>query len=154
MSQPEWKRRLSGAEYIYQTYLLNVRLGEIMANKPQKYKQNYTDEIIKTALSALKHTQTADEIFLSRNSTAKEYEIRAANLIAARGEVSHVATASFIFLEIVRKHDYASEGKEKEFQKLYDQEMEIGEKCEKCHKLISGLISSDREIYKKYIMPK
>ncbi len=53
MSVPVWKRKLSSAEYVYQTYQLNIRLGEILINKPQKYKANYADEIIQTALSAL-----------------------------------------------------------------------------------------------------
>ena len=53
MSVQTWKRKLSNAEYIYQVYQLNIRLGEILVNKPQKYKTNYTDEIVKTALGAL-----------------------------------------------------------------------------------------------------
>lgn len=62
MSVPVWKRKLSSAEYVYQIYQLNIRLGEILVNKPQKYKANYTDNIIQTSLSALKHVQIADSI--------------------------------------------------------------------------------------------
>ena len=105
MSVPTWKRKLSGAEYVYQLYQLNIRLGEILVNKPQKYKQNYTDEIIQTALSALKHAQTADSIFLGKYSREKDFLIRREQLLLAKGEVQHVATACFIFLEIVRRHD-------------------------------------------------
>ena len=57
MSVPTWKRKLSEAEFVYQVYQLNIRLGEILENKPQKYKANYTDEIVKTALSALENVQ-------------------------------------------------------------------------------------------------
>lgn len=157
MSVPVWKRKLSSAEYVYQTYQLNIRLGEILINKPQKYKANYADEIIQTALSALKHVQIADSIYLSKYSKESDYYMRRKNLQLAKGEVQHVATASFIYLEIVRHHDYASEGVVKmveRYAKLYDQELEIGRMCESCHNLISGVIKSDTELFNKYIKPR
>lgn len=143
MSVPVWKRNLSKAEYIYQTYRMNIRLGEILANKPKKYQKNYSDELIKTALSALKHLQVADSIFLTKQSTKKECEIREENLLLAKAEIAHVATVAYIFLEIVRTHDAASEG---EYGKIYDQELEIGDMCEKCYNLIDGVIKSDKYI--------
>lgn len=150
MSVPVWKRKLSGAEYIYQVYQLNIRLGEILANKPKKYRNNYTDEIINTALSALKHLQVVDDIFLTKWSTKQDYEIRHENLHIARGEINHVATACYVFLEIVRMHDQASD----KYAKIYDEEIEIGGMCEDCFQLITGIINSDKETYKKYIDPK
>ena len=154
MSVPTWKRKLSNAEYIYQIYLLNIRLGEIFVNKPKKYKDNYSDAIIKTALSALNHAQIADSICLSKYSRPDEFGVREKNLILARGEVASIATESYIFLEIVRKHDYASQNDERLYCKLYDQEMEIGGMCETCYNLVSGVMKSDKEIYKKYIKPE
>lgn len=150
MSVPVWMRKLSSAQFIYEVYTLNIRLGEIMANKPQKYKPNYIDDIIKTALSCLKHLQIADSIYLTKYSTAEDYFIRRENFLTARGELEHIATASYIFLEIVRKHDHASEQK----KKIADQELEIGEITEKAYKLIGGVLTSDKEIYKTYIRPK
>ena len=155
MSQvPTWKRTLSGAEYVYQTYQLNKELGRILANKPQKYKQNYTDEIIRTGLSALKHLVIADGIYMSKYTMAKDYLIRRELLQKARGEIADVAVACYVFLEIVRSHDFASEGEHREdIAKLYDQEMKIGEMCETCHRLIGGVMKSDTEIFRKYIRP-
>ena len=152
MSVPVWKRKLSSTEYVYQIYRLAIRLSEILVNKPQKYKTNYTDNIIQTSLSALKHAQTADSIYLSRYSESKDYLLRRECLLLARGEIQHIATACYIFLEIVRKHDYASEGTDKA-DKIYSQELEIGEMCENCHNLLGGVIRSDNDIYKKYIKP-
>lgn len=157
MSVPVWKRKLSSAEYVYQTYQLNIRLGEILINKPQKYKANYADEIIQTALSALKHVQIADSIYLSQYAKKEDYFLRRENLLIAKGEIQHVATACYIFLKIVRKHDYASEGVVKmvdRYMKLYDQELEIGGKCEDCHNLIVGVLKSDNTLYNKYIKPR
>lgn len=157
MSVPTWKRKPSSAEFIYQVYQLNIRLGEILANKPQKYKQNYTDHIVKTALEALEHLQIVDSIYLSKYSGEQEYRIRREHLLKARGQIEHLSTAAYILLEIIRKHDYASEGPQKSdrlYAKLYDQEMEIGDRCEQCYKLISGIIKSDMETYKKYIRPQ
>ena len=154
MSVPLWKRKLSSAEFLYRTYQLNIRLGQILANKPKKYKQNYADEIIKTALSALKHLQIADSIYFTKYSSKQDYELRHQYFTLAKGEVAHIATACYVFLEIVRKNDYASEGKAAEYAKLYDQELEIGALCEECYELIGGVIRSDKELYKKYIAPK
>lgn len=154
MSVPLWKRKLSSADFLYKPYYLNIRLGQILANKPKKYKTNYTDHIIKTALSALQHLQTADSIYLSKYTTLQEYEIRHEALLLARGEIENVATACYVFLEIVRKNDFASDKQIDEFVKIYDQELEIGGLCEDCYNLISGLIKSDRELYRTYIAPK
>lgn len=154
MSVPTWKRKLSSAEFIYQTYRLNLRLGEILINKPKKYKANYTDHIIKTALSALNHLQIADSIFLSKYSSELDFKIRRENLLLARGEIEGIATDCYIFLEIVRKHDYASQKVDDEkSSKIFDQELEIGEMCESCYNLIKGVITHDNEIYKSYIKP-
>lgn len=156
VSVPVWKRKLSSAEYVYQIYQLNIRLGEILINKPQKYKANYADNIIQTSLSALKHVQIADSIYLSKYAKPEDYFLRRENLLLAKGEIQHIATACYIFLEIVRKHDYASEGVIKmvdRYAKIYEQELEIGEKCEKCHNLIVGVLKSDNELFKKYIKP-
>lgn len=37
MAVPIWKRKVSSAQFIYEVYTLNIRLGEILMNKPQKY---------------------------------------------------------------------------------------------------------------------
>ena len=73
MAVPVWKRKLSSAQFIYEVYTLNIRLGEILENKPQKYKANYADDIIKTALEALEHLQIADSIYQSWRGYAKQY---------------------------------------------------------------------------------
>ena len=156
MSVQTWKRKLSNAEYIYQVYQLNVRLGEILVNKPQKYKTNYTDEIVQTALGALEDLQAADSIYLSKYALEQDFLLRRRHLLEARGKIEHVATACFIYLEIVRKHDYASQKDRDDrlYAKLYEQELEIGERCETCYKLVSGVIKSDMELYRQYIRPK
>lgn len=155
MSVPTWKRKLSSAEFVYQTFQLCIRIGEIMVNKPQKYKVNYTDDIVKTSLEALKHLQIADSIFMSKYTKEEDYLLRRKHLLLGKGLVEHVATSSYVFLELVRKHDFASEGENnKYYSKLYDQEIEIGDRCENCHKLISGVIKSDSELYNKYIKNK
>ena len=80
MSVPTWKRKPSSAEFIYQVYQLNIRLGEILANKPQKYKQNYTDHVVKTAMDALKHLQIADSIYLSNRIRTRAEECQAGRI--------------------------------------------------------------------------
>lgn len=154
MSVPTWRRVLSGSEYVYQTFLLNKELGRIFANKPKKYKQNYADEIIRTALDALKNVTVASSVFVSKSCRERDYLFRRERLQTARGEIVFVAIASYVFLEIVRTHDYASEGERQEdIAKLYDQELRIGEMTDLCYKLISGVMKSDTESYRKNIRP-
>lgn len=116
-----------------------------MANKPRKYKTNNIDRILNTAFDALKHCQTANSIFFQQNSSEQDYFTRRKFLQTARGEIQNVATISYIFIETVRRHDSESG------EKLYKQEMEIGDYCENINRLIEGVIKSDTEIYKKYI---
>ena len=59
MSVPTWERNESKTEYLNMLYELNVNLGKIIMNKPKKYRENYGDHIIKTALESLKYAQTA-----------------------------------------------------------------------------------------------
>ena len=175
MSVPVWKRKASSAQFIYEVYTLNIRLAQIVANKPQKYRANYGDEIIKSALSCLGHLQIADSIYLSKYSSEEDYKLRRSELLKARGLLTHISTASYIFLELVKRHDRASEGKPKKAQteytpeqlseaeerrkkqeyeykkKLSDQELEIGESCEKAYRLISALLEADKKIFKTYI---
>lgn len=146
MSVPVWKRKLSSAEYVYQIYKLNIRLGEILMNKPQKYKTNYTDEIIQVALSALKHVQIADSIYVSKNMKESDFLVRRNNLLLARGEVQHLATSCYIYLEIIRIHHFGSQ-KMTESAKIYDQELEVGEMCENCYNLIKGILDHDKTVY-------
>lgn len=47
MSVPSWKRSASKSEYIRLLYDLNVRIGQIVANKPKKYRGSYGDMLIK-----------------------------------------------------------------------------------------------------------
>lgn len=152
MSVPVWKRKLSSTEYVYQIYMMTIRLSEILVNKPQKYKTNYTDSIIQASLAALDYAQTADSIYLSKYSQEQDYLLRRKCLQLAKGKVQHIATACYVFLEIVRRHDYASEGPEKA-DKILRQELEIGGMCEKCHALLVGVMKSDNDIYRKYIKP-
>ena len=145
MSVPTWKRKLSNTEFLFQTYNLCIRLNEIMANKPKKYKTNNIDRILNTAFDALKHCQMANSIYFQQNSPEQDYWTRRRLLQMARGEIQNVSTILYIFIETVRKHDSESG------DKLYKQEMEIGDVCDRVNRLIEGVIKSDTEIYKKYI---
>ena len=135
--------------------MLNRRLGEILINKPKKYKQNYTDRIIQTGLRAYEDVQKADSIYLSKYSYEQDFFKRRDHLQEARGAVQSVASECGLFLDLVRHHDYAAQGGAaddgRNYAKLYDQALEIGGMCEKCYELISGVLKADNELYKKAI---
>ena len=155
MSVPVPKRNLSEAEYLFQTKELNRRIGEIMTNKPKKYKTNYADKIINAGLDALGNLQIVDSVYFDQHSSEEEYRIRREALLKAKGYLAHVSTASDIFLEIVKHHDYASEEKNKhESVRIAKQQLEIGGRCQECINLIDGVLKYDKGIYKKYIKPR
>lgn len=138
MSVPAWKRGTSQTDFLRYLMELNIRLGKIVGNKPKKYKQNYGDHLIKTALSALKHAEVANSIYISSSISPEDFAIRRGNFETARGEVDHLATAAYIFLEICK------ESHETSIQKVMKEEEYIGSMCEDISKSLSGVLKSDK----------
>lgn len=148
MSVPVWERGLSKTDFVYQPYQLVIRLVEITANKPKKYRGNFSDQILKTAMEALKYLQVANEIFLTENSPEEDFIMRRRYLQAGEGFIKNLSTIFYIYIETVRKHDSEND------DRLHKQELEIGDTCNEIIKRIEGLKRSDRELYKKYIKGK
>lgn len=146
MSVPTWQRSLSNAQFLYQIFDLNTLIGKIMENKPKKYKNSYSDFVIKTALEAFKEARIAnDEPFAREEITERSYLFRREHFQIAISLIKTVSTVSHIFLEIIR------ESNQYESTKLYKQETQIGDKCGECIALLNGVMDSDKERYKSSI---
>ena len=143
MSVPSWKRSISKTEYIRSLFELNIRIGEIVANSPKKYRANYGDFLVKNALEALKYAQIANSIFVSPSMTEADYNLRRRLLQQARGIVENISTVGYIFLEQTRKHDSA------ESEKIYRREEYLGATCGEISKKISAVMKSDCAVYQK-----
>ena len=143
MSVPSWKRSESKSEYIRLLYDLNVRIGQIVANKPKKYRTSYGDMLVRSSLDALKHAQIANSIFMTASTGREDYLLRRQHLLLARGTVENIATIGQIFLEICRKADKESAAK------IYREEACIGETCGTLQKKISGVLKSDAALMKR-----
>lgn len=143
MSVPSWKRSVSKTEFIRLLFDLNIRIGEMVANSPKKYRGSYGDMLIKSALEALKYAQTANSIFVSSSMTEADYNLRRGLLQQARGTVENISTAGYIFLEQIRKHD------SEESEKIYRREEYLGRTCGEISKKIAAVMKSDRMVYKK-----
>ncbi len=143
MSVPSWKRSISKTEYIRLLFDLNMRISEMVANSPKKYRGSYGDMLIKSALEALKYAQTANSIFVSPSMTEADYNLRRGLLQKARGTVENISTVGYIFLEQIRKHD----GEESD--KLYRREEYLGTTCGEISRKIAAVMKSDRVSYKK-----
>lgn len=102
MSVPKWKRTTSKTGFIKYLMDLNIRLGKIVGNKPKKYKQNYGDHLIKIGLSALEHAEIGNSIYMTADTPEADYLMRRKCFAAARGEINHLSTAAYIFLEICK----------------------------------------------------
>lgn len=139
MSVPQWKRDLSKADYMYQTYQLNIRIGEIVANGPKKYARSYGNHLIETALKALEEAQIANSIFVSKATKPDDYEIRRKALKMQLAYIHHIGTVFYIYKEQIKKCD----GQDP--VKLKNENEEIGERCAFTASLIKGIQDSDRK---------
>ena len=141
MSVPTWMRSESKTRFLYRLYKLNIRIGEIVANHPTKYRANYGDRLITTALDALTHAQIGNSIFMHIATPEIDYQTRRKHLREAKGYTEALATTAYIYLELTAKAD----GVKKE--KIQKQEEEIGLECAEISKMIKGVLDSDRRIY-------
>lgn len=145
MSVPTWRRSLSKTEYLYQTFQLSIRIGQIVANLPKKYSDSYGNYLIRTSLEALKYGQTANDIPI--NADEDNFKERRALLRKMHGCINNISTVAYLYLETARKQDNLSRDK---YEKMYDWENEIGEKCYDINKMIRGVAKYDRESFKKH----
>ena len=141
MSVPTWLRTISKTKYLWRLYRLNVRIGEIVANHPTKYRATYGDKLINHALDALALAQTANGIYMHVATPESDYKLRRAHLREAKGHVEALATTAYIFLELTAKADGVKA------EKILKQEEEIGLECAEIAKMISGVMDSDRKIH-------
>lgn len=139
MSVPKYRQNLSSTEYTWRVYKLAVRIGEIIANKPKKYKGTYSDKMIRLSLDALSAVTQANEIFVK---TRLDYEVRRSHLLKARGDLWSLLTISDIFLEQCKKSPNADK------EKLTRDQDEIGDAIDEATKLVNGVIESDNRRYK------
>ena len=148
-------RSLSKSEYVFEVYNLTKRLPKIMATKPKKYQQSHVSKIYLAADEALDAVLYADTIHMDKYAKEQDYLMRRKALQKARGKIRFVAVKSFAFLDMVRSTDYGADSDQlPEIGKLYDQMIEIGDRCLKAYNLIKGVIRSDTETYNKYIRPQ
>lgn len=141
MSVPTWRRSESKAKFLHRLYRLNIRIGEIVANHPKKYRANYGDALITNALNALTHAEIANGIFMHVRTSESDYQLRRRHLREAKGYTEAVATVAYIYLELTAKTDGVKE------EKILKQEEEIGLECAEIVKMIKGVLNSDRAIH-------
>jgi hypothetical protein len=142
MAVPSFARQLSKTQYLYETFKLNIRLGQIVMSKPKKYRENYGDRIINNALDALKFCQAANGIFMSEKTSEADYLKRRNYLLNALALIDNVSTVSDIFLTL----NFNLDGAKKE--QIERQEEYIGSTCRHIHILIRGVLDSDSKIFK------
>ena len=138
MSVIKSDRKDSRAEYVEQTRKLVIEISRIVANKPKKYKENFGDHLIKTSLEALELVQTANTIYLRKETPQQDRDFRRTCLIKAKAKIQHVSTVNYIFLELCRNQD-GIKG-----EKIAKGEAKIGKMCGEIVSLINGVIKSDK----------
>lgn len=140
MSVNSWERRLSKVEFVWQTYLYNERLAQMLHSKiPNKYRHDYVDRIISTGLEALRLLVDANEINLNQKTTTQlEYETREENLAKAKSLIDHNSTVFFVLYRNLKTTGSI------ELDKFYKNCECVAEKTNKIIKLIEGTERSDK----------
>ena len=138
----------SKTNYVYQTYQLAIRVGKLVANKPKKYRMNYGDHIIELSLRAWEHTQEANNIYMTKDTSITDYKLRRKYLLMARGEIKHLSSAVSLFLDLTLG-ETASDSKSMNAEKTMQTKAEIGGKCSEIIKMINGVINHDRLLVDK-----
>lgn len=142
MSVPVFKRKESKTEYLNSIYDLNVKVGEIVANGPKKYINTYGTYLIHTSAEAMKYAQTANKIFMNKNTSKEDYLLRREMLIRAKGDVENISTIANIYLDVSLK----SKLKKSE---IYKRQEDIGLRCYRTIEQINGVMRYDSKVMSK-----
>lgn len=121
---------------------MNVRIGQIIANKPKKYRDNYGDRIIQMGLDALKFARAANTIFMDENTTEEEFKKRRNYLRNVLICIDSLSSTADIFLELNRNCDGARA------EKIDKEERWFGTTCRDIHVLVRGVMDSDKKVFK------
>lgn len=125
---------MASTEFLYQTFQLNIRLGEIVNNAPKKYRANYGDSLIQTAIEAYKELEFANSYFITKTSPEEHRTARKEHFKRARALIRHIATVFYIYAELMKKSDSISNAKVTRW------EADIGKRCESINKIITSLL--------------
>ena len=141
MSVPTWLQSEAKSKFLWRLYRLNVRLGEIVANHPIKYRATYGDKLINTALQALIHARAGNAVWMNVGTSETDYKIRREHLKEAKGYTDAIAPLAYIYLELVKKADGVKP------EKILKQEEEIGLESAEISKMIKGVMDNDRNLH-------
>ncbi|MBQ9000274.1 MAG: hypothetical protein IJ087_00275 [Eggerthellaceae bacterium] len=160
MSVPTHEREQSLAQFVETARVLNVEIAQTVANGPKKYMLTYGDRLVNLALDVYSETIQANSIHPSKGVRAEaDYLQRRAHLIEARAKTHAVAALAQVYFEVLkaarglqRNKGEIMESDEKiaRRSKLNSRMERIGAICDKEIRLISGVLKSDTERFRKY----
>ena len=142
MSVPVYKRSESKTEYLNLLYELNVKIGQIVANGSNKYVHSYGDHLIRTGLKALQYAQIANRIFITKNTSDSDYELRRSCLNKAIGLLDNISTTADIYLELSLNNSKISK------KDILKRQEAIGKLCYKTIEKIKGVMKYDTSLRK------
>lgn len=142
MSVPTWNRELSKTQYLFDTYKLAIRIGEIVMRKPTKYRPTYGDRLINDSLNAYRYAYYANSIFMGETTSEEDYKRRREYLRNAMLLIDGLSTTADIFLSL----NYNLDGANKD--QLNRQYEYIGSTTASIHKMIKGVMDSDTKVFK------
>ena len=94
--------------------------------------------MIKDCAKAMKHGRVANDIYVTDKQSL---EYRLYELSKMKACIDNVGTNTYVWMELMRKHDGISNA---QMSKFYDTENDIGESCDYIIALIDGVKKSDK----------
>lgn len=131
-------RSESKVEYVEQMRQLCVRVAQITANGPKKYRATYADELMRLSLQAVGCVTAANAMYVS---TQADFEERRRLLQKGRALTYSIEAAAKLYLDTVAATN--AQSKAKSYARMAD----LGERLNRERGLIKGVLDSDRKRY-------
>lgn len=140
-------RSKSSLEYLKKAEDINIKIGTLAVRMPVKYKTIYGDDMAKTGLAAYRLLQTANGIYLDKNTSELSFNSRISMMEQARGYIYNLPSVYRLCTKIRVNNERPEKSTS---DKWIRQSEQLADLCSDCVDLIGGAIKSDKKRYKEY----
>ena len=139
MSVNTWERSLSSIAFLWETHLLNQNISKMIANAPKKYKDSYSDYIIRSGLETFDLLYRGNSIYVGEFTPDADFKERKKLFREGMSKLATTLSAANIFLEHMRQSD----GVNNDTVNRYSES--LGARGDNIKNLVISLIKSDEK---------
>lgn len=111
MAVNSWERELSNTQYLYSTYKLNEKISSVIKTTAKKYKNSYSDFVIKAGLKTFETLYSANKIMINEYTPDADFKERKRLLRLGISQLNITVATMNIFLNHVREVDGVNKNK-------------------------------------------